>query len=263
MSDTINSTEVGTESGKTWSYVLVTVTPSVFVLLFTIFLAFFIRTCYKRKWRYKLVPTKDEQDQPPRKPSSKRNVAVAIPDPPPPRIKITTAPNLAEPSSHFTSQLYHLQPPVFAEGKESNDGEEGVARKQAYVCLKMNLEQNRLLVEVQKAVGLPHREDGIPADPFVRLNVMSRERRNSRRKASSTNHIDRTSDPTYMQTLDCGSVVKEELADSILKIQASGYFNCKSSAASNKRCIKCTVTCNIVYKAYNIPPFQGITCTHG
>ena len=224
MSDVINSTEVdSTGGGKTLNYILVTVTPAVFVLLITIFLVLFIRTCYKKKWRYKLVPTKDEQDHPRRKSSSKRTVNVTIPDPPPPKIKITTAPNLAEPTSRytqFTVQLLH-KPPVAAECKEITDGEEGVAGKQAYVCLKMNMEQNKLWVEVQKAVGLPHREDGTPADPFVRLSVMSRERRNSRRKVSSTNHIERTSDPTYMQTIDCGSVIKEELANSNLQIQVS------------------------------------------
>jgi len=222
MSDAINSTEVdSSESGKTLNYVLVTVTPTVFLLLVTIFLVFLIRTCYKRKWKYKLVPTNDEQDKSTRKSSNNRTVTPVIPDPPPPRIKITTAPNLAEPSSHFTSQFYLHKPPVATESKESFDSEEGVAEQKAYVCLKINLEQNRLLVEVQKAVRVPHRKDGTPADPFVKLSVTSRERRNSRRKASSTNHIDRSSDPTYMQTLDCGSLVKEELTDSILKVQVS------------------------------------------
>jgi len=231
MSDAINSTTVeDSESGKTLSYVLTTVIPTVFVVLVTICLVLLIRTCYKRKWRYKPVPTREEQDQPPRKQSNKRTVNVSIPDPPPPKIRITTAPNLAELSLHVTSQFTSHKLPVAVDGKESTDHEEGVAGQQAYVCLNINLKQNKLSVEVQKAVGLPRREDGTLADPFVRLIVMSHEKRNSsRRKASSTNHVERTSDPTYMQTLDCGSIAKEELANSLLQIQVGDVLKCTCS----------------------------------
>lgn len=192
---------------------LVVILPVVIALSVAIILALVVRACWKKRKgskEYIRIPTTDER--PEKKPRVKRKVRIAIPDPPPPKTRITLATDITKGSSKFPRYLPHKP----AAGERIPAETVGVAAPQAFLCLKMVMNDDRLMVEVQSVVGLPCRADGTPVDPFVKLHVVSREKKHVRR-ASTAHPV--AIDPEFMQTLDCGSVTKEDLDYCTLHIE--------------------------------------------
>lgn len=220
-----NSTLAGARAGDSASsgadtiikvVVLVTL-PVVIALSTVIILALVVRACWRKgkgSKEYTRIPTTDTPDHPGNKPRVKRTVQIVLPDPPPPKTCITLATDITKGGSKFPRYLPH---------KPTATGEEkipvGVAAPQALLWLKTIMNDNRLMVEVQSVVGLPCRADGTPVDPFVKLHVVSREKRHLNRSFSTTHAV--AIDPDFMQTVDCGSVVREELEHCILHIEVS------------------------------------------
>ena len=222
MSIAANSTldeDIVSETG-TKKYVLVTTIPVVLALFVVIILAFVIRSCWRKRQgskEYRRVPTKDtpDNDQSER---VKKRVQIILPDPPPPKMSITLATDLTKSNSKLPRYLPH-KPSATVDshgGDEPTAGRMGVAAPQTFVCLKLCINHNRLMAEVQNAVGLPCRADGTAPVPLVKLNVASREKKHNR-KLSRTQPVSIDSELT--RTIDCGLVVSEELEHSILHIE--------------------------------------------
>ena len=218
MSTIGNSTLEGDSASSgadTIKFVLVATVLAVLALSVVIVLAFVLRACWRKRQgskEYRRIPTKDTPDRPESEPRVRRKVQIILPDPPPPKTSITLATDITKGSSNRPRYLPHA-----ATGGEKTPAEiEGVAAPQAFLCLKMSMNDNRLMVEVQNVAGLPCRADGTPVDPFVKLNVMSREKKHVNRKLS-TGPV--AIDPEFMQTVYCGSVVREELEHCILHIE--------------------------------------------
>lgn len=222
MSMTSNSTleeaEVdGTLGTDTSKYVLVTAIPIALALAIAVVVALVVRAYWRRRQgskEYRPVPTKDTPDyaHDERVKRNVRKVQIVLPDPPPPRTRVTIATDITKSNSKLPRYLPHKPA-----GNSRSGGDVGVAAPQAFLCLKMYMDHNRLMVEVQNVVGLPYRVDGSPVDPFVKLNVVSREKKQLNRKSSSTHEV--PVDPEFMQTVDCGPMVREELERSILHIE--------------------------------------------
>lgn len=231
MSTIANSTFEGEEEDSlgtnTLKYILVTAIPVVVALCVAFVLVFVVRACWRKRQgskEYRPVPTIDIPDHPNERP--KKQVQIILPNPPPPKTKITVAPNLTE------SKLPHYLPHKSAATDVSCNNIEEIPPVRgpammggvAALFLKIYVEYNHLMVEVQNAVGLPCRADGTSADPFVKLNVVLREeKQHVRRKSCSTNSVHHSTDPQFMETLDCGPVVREELDHSILHMEV--YIN--------------------------------------
>ena len=196
--------------------VLVVTVPVVIALSVAIILALVLRACWRKRKgskEYIRIPTTDEH--PESKPQVKRKVQVAIPDPPPPKTRITLATDITKSSSKYPRYLPHK---AAATEEERIPGETvGVAIPQAFLCLTMVMNDNRLMVEVQSVVGLPCRADGTPVYPFVKLHVVSREKKHVNRRTSTVHPV--AIDPDFMQTVDCGSVAREDLEHCILHIE--------------------------------------------
>ena len=223
----VNSTIEG-ESGSSGKdrikYVLVVVIPVVLVLSIAIALVFIVRSCWRRRRvskEYRRVPTIDtpESSQLQNEPwRVRKKVRIDLPDPPPPKMNITLATDV----SKGTSKLPYC---LTAASDNPRSGEKnppvtvGVAAPQAFLCLKLFTSADRLVVEVQNVVGIPCRADGSPVEPFVRLNVVSREKKHVYRKSSNTHPV--RIDPEFTQTVYCGPLFKEEIEHSILRIEVS------------------------------------------
>lgn len=216
----VNSTleRDGASEPDTVKYILVIVVPVSLALAITVALGFLIRACW-RKWQgskeYRRVPTKDIPDHP-KDERVKRKVRIIMPDPPPIKTSIAIATDLTKSSSMLSRYLPHNSPATSdSSGGEVPTGIGGVAAPQAFLYLKLCMHHNHVMVEVHNAVGLPCRTDGTPVNPFVKLRMVSRE--NKHRKSSSTHSV--PIDPEFLQRVDCGSVTREELENSILHIE--------------------------------------------
>ena len=227
-------------------FVLVATVSVVLALSVAIVLAFVARACWRKRQgskEYRRIPTADT-DHPENKPRVKRKVQIVLPDPPPPKTRITLATDITNGSSKFPRYFPH-KPAATDVPAEAV----GVAAPQAFLCLKMSMNNNRLLVELQNMVGLPSRADGTPVDPFVKLNVASREKKHVTRRSSlgsSTTHP-MAMDPEFMQTVDCGLVAREELEHCILHIEVY-------CIAINHNSI------HVVYRYWITGPFRNIMC---
>lgn len=200
-------------------YILVTTLSVAVAFSVAIVLAFIVRACWRKRQgskQYRPVPT---TDYPQNEPVKNPKVKIVLPDPPPPKTRITLATDLA---TKLPPYLPH-KPIATGNSRRNPPGVVGVATPQAFLCLKMCLDHDRLMIEVQNAIGLPCRTDGTPADLFVKLNVVSREKKRVKRSPSGTLPIQHSNDPRFVQTLDCGSVVREELEHTILHIEVFWY----------------------------------------
>jgi len=230
MSTIANSTleeEAENLGANSLKYVLVTAIPVVVALCSAFVFVFVVRACWRKRQgskEYRPVPTRDIPDHPQNEQpkSKKKQVQIILPNPPPPKMKITLAPDITK--SKLPYYLPHKSAATDIPCKNLvNNVEEfepvrmpgGVAA----LLLKICVEYNHLMVEVQNAVGLPCRADGTPADPFVKLNVVSREEKHVRRRSCSTHPVHHSTNPQFMETLDCGQVVREELEHSILHME--------------------------------------------
>ena len=205
------------------TYVFVTVISVT--LMLSIAIVFIVRSCWRRRQgskEYRRVPTTDTKEcsQLRNEPSQvRRKVRIDLPDPPPPKTSITLATDV----SKGTSKLPYCL--AAATGNPRSGVEKnppvtvGVAAPQAFLCLKLCTSADRLVVEVQNVVGLPCRADGSPVEPFVRLDVVSREKKHVYRKSSNTHPV--RIDQEFTQTVYCGPLFKEEIEHSILRIEVS------------------------------------------
>ena len=223
MSTTENSTlEKDSVSEADTVQYIVTLVPSGLVLIILIILVFAIRG-YWRKRRgsreYRRVPTKDTADHPQNE-RVKRKVRIIMPDPPPIKTSIAIATDITKGNSKLPCYLPNRSPGKSkpSSGVETASGMVGVAAPQAFLYLKVYVNHNRLMAEVQNAVGLPCRADGTPVNPFVKLRMASRESKNLSRKSSSSTQLVPV-DPEFAQRADCGSVTREELENCILHVE--------------------------------------------
>lgn len=233
MSTTENSTleKEGEPETDAVKYIVVTVVSSVLGLVILIVLVFAIRA-YWRKRRgsreYRRVPTKDTPDHPQNE-RVKRKVRIIMPDPPPIKTSIAIATDITKGNSKLPFYLPSKSPAKSkpSGGEETTSRIVGVAAPQAFLYLKVCVNHNRLMVEVQNAVGLPCRADGTPVNPFVKLRMASRESKNISRKSSTSTQLVPV-DPEFMQRVDCGSVVREELENCILHVEVM-LLSCSTS----------------------------------
>lgn len=224
MSTTANSTleEDGTSEANATVYVLVVIVPVTLALAIIMVFGFVVWVCWRKRRgskEYRFVPTKGTPDSPQDERVKKRKVRIIMPDPPPIKTSIAVATDLTKSSSKFPHYLPHKSLTEIHSFRARGivPGTVGVAAPQAFLYLKTFVNHNRLTVEVRNAVGLPCRVDGTPANPFVKLSIVSRENKHVIRKSFRTNSV--PINPEFVQRVDCGSVCREELENSILHIE--------------------------------------------
>lgn len=210
-------------------YIVIIVSAALGLVIVIVLVVLALRA-YWRKRRgsreYRRVPTKDTPDHPQNE-RVKRKVRIIMPDPPPIKTSIAIATDITKGNSKLPRYLPHKSPVK----SKSRSGEEtasgmvvGVAAPQAFLYLKVCVNHNRLMVEVQNAVGLPCRADGTPVNPFVKLRMASRESKHINRKSSSSSQLVPV-DPEYLQRVDCGSVAREELENCILRVEVENIID--------------------------------------
>ena len=83
--------------------------------------------------------------------------------------------------------------------------------------------ESSLTVKVEKAAGLPSREDGSPADPYVRMFFVSNAPLVNQRRTSKTHAERKESSPVFGDVIRYQSMPPEELINSIMQIQVLDY----------------------------------------
>lgn len=80
-----------------------------------------------------------------------------------------------------------------------------------------------LTVKVEKAVGLQSREDGSPADPYVRMFFVSKVPLQRQRRTSKTHAERKESAPVFGDVIRYDQMSPEELINSTMQIQILDY----------------------------------------
>ena len=78
-------------------------------------------------------------------------------------------------------------------------------------------------VKVEKAVGIPSREDGSPADPYVRMFFVSKVPLQNQRRTSKTHAERKESAPVFGDVIRYDHMSLEELINSTMQVQILDY----------------------------------------
>ena len=84
-------------------------------------------------------------------------------------------------------------------------------------------EKTTLVVNVERVVGLPPRDDGAEVDAYVRLFFVPRLPEMAQRKTSKTRTAKRALDPVFHEEIQYEAMSEEELINSTLHVQVLDY----------------------------------------
>ena len=92
-----------------------------------------------------------------------------------------------------------------------------------FLTLTYLREKTTLVVNVERVVGLPPRDDGAEVDAYVRLFFVPRLPEMAQRKTSKTRTAKRELDPVFHEEIQYEAMSEEELVNSSLHVQVLDY----------------------------------------
>jgi hypothetical protein len=92
-----------------------------------------------------------------------------------------------------------------------------------YLSLTYLREKTTLVVNVERVMGLPPRDDGAEVDAYVRLFFVPRLPEMAQRKTSKTRTAKRELDPVFHEEIQYEAMSEEELINSTLHVQVLDY----------------------------------------
>ena len=92
-----------------------------------------------------------------------------------------------------------------------------------FLTLTYLREKTTLIVNVERVVGLPPRDDGAEVDAYVRLFFVPRLPEMAQRKTSKTRTAKRELDPVFHEDIQYEAMSEEELISSTLHVQVLDY----------------------------------------
>ena len=92
-----------------------------------------------------------------------------------------------------------------------------------FLALTYLREKTTLLVNVEKVIGLPPRDDGAEVDAYVRLFFIPRLPEMAQRKTSKTRTAKKELDPVFHEQIQYEAMSEEELINSTLHVQVLDY----------------------------------------
>ena len=94
---------------------------------------------------------------------------------------------------------------------------------EVFLTLTYLREKTTLVVNVERVVGLPPRDDGAEVDAYVRLFFVPRLPEMAQRKTSKTRTAKRELDPVFHEDIQYEAMSEEELINSTLHVQVLDY----------------------------------------
>ena len=92
-----------------------------------------------------------------------------------------------------------------------------------FLALTYLREKTTLVVNVERVVGLPPRDDGAEVDAYVRLFFVPRVPEMAQRKTSKTRTAKRELDPVFHEEIQYEAMSEEEVVNSTLHVQVLDY----------------------------------------
>jgi hypothetical protein len=92
-----------------------------------------------------------------------------------------------------------------------------------FLTLTYLKEKTTLVVNVERVVGLPPRDDGAEVDAYVRLFFIPRHPEMAQRKTSKTRTAKKELDPVFHEQIQYEAMSEEELINSTLHVQVLDY----------------------------------------
>ena len=102
-------------------------------------------------------------------------------------------------------------------------GEDSKKRPEVFLSLSYQENEAMLTVKVERAVSLPHRPEGIPVDPYVRLFFIPKLPELPQRRTNKTKTQKRETSPVFDELVEYEAMSMEELINSHLHVEVLDY----------------------------------------